>query len=287
MKTQGQKQVYKTFSDQDIETFKPEMKIGLLATINEQGLPHLTLISTLQASSQTELFWGQFAEGLSKANIKKNPGAGFLIMTLDKNLWRGKANFTRTARTGKEYDILNNTPMFRYNAYFGIHTVYYMDLVEQSGKESLPMSNVIQAAVKTMVAKTLAGKGTGKPVLNHFTHKLIDKIDNLKFLAYVDKDGYPFIIPVIQSQTVGSDRVIFSSSVFTDEIKAIPTGSTVAFFCMSFEMQTVLLRGVYKGIRGIGGFDCGEIEVNWIYSPMPPKMEQIYPMKKLAKITSF
>jgi hypothetical protein len=287
MKTKPQKQAHKIFSEQDIESFKPEMKIGLLATINGEGLPHLTLISTIQASSPKELFWGQFSEGLSKANIKNNPKTGFMILTLDKNLWRGEANFTHAARSGKEYDILNDTPMFRYNAYFGIHTVFYMDLIEQTGKEPLPMSTVIQAAVKTMVAKTLAGKGSGKAVLNYFTHKLIDKIDNLKFLAYVDKYGYPVIIPVIQSQTAGEDRVIFSSSVYSEELKAIPEGTTVAFFCMSFEMQTVLLRGVYKGTRGIGGFDCGEIEVNWVYSPMPPKMEQIYPMKKLEKITSF
>jgi hypothetical protein len=284
---QEQKTMLKIFSDGDIESFKPEMKIGLLATIGEEGLPHLTLISTLQASTPTELFWGQFAEGMSKHNIKRDPRTGFLIMTLDKNLWRGKARFTRTSREGREYDILNNTPLFRYNSYFGIHTVYYMDLVELLGKEALPMGSIIQAAIKTMVAKTLAGKGSGKEVLNLFTHKLIDKMDNLKFLAYIDKDGYPFIIPVIQAQTAGSDRVIFASSVYTDDLKAIPTSANVAFFCMSFEMQTMLLRGKYKGVRNIGGFDCGEMEVDWVYSPMPPKAEQIYPPQKLEAVTSF
>jgi len=277
----------KTFSEQDIESFKPEMKIGLLATVNDEGFPHLTLISTIQAGSPTELFWGQFSEGKSKINIRKNPKAGFLIMTLDKNLWRGKASFTRSDKGGKEFDILNETPMFRYNAYFGIHTVYYMDLVEQTGKQPLPMSTIIQAAIKTMVAKTLAGKGSGKQILNLFTRKLLDKIDNLKFLAYVDGDGYPVIIPVIQTQSAGTDRVIFSSSVYSADLKAIPQDATVALFCMSFEMQTVLLRGAFKGIRNIGGFECGEMEVNWVYSPMPPKMEQIYPLKKLEKITSF
>ncbi len=276
-----------TFSEQDIESFKPEMKIGLLATVNEEGLPHLTLISTMQASSPTELFWGQFSEGMSKANVKKNPKTGFLIMTLDRNLWRGKANFTRTAKGGAEFDLLNNTPMFRYNAYFGIHTVYYMDLVGHLGKEPLPMGNIIQAAIKTMVAKTLAGKGSGKEVLNPFTHKLIDKMDNLKFLAYIDADGYPFIIPIIQAQTAGTDRVIFSSSVYGSDLKAIPRDASAAVFCMSFDMQTVLLRGIFRGIRNIGGIECGEIEVNWVYSPMPPKMEQVYPPMKLEKITSF
>ncbi|MGA2158136.1 MAG: pyridoxamine 5'-phosphate oxidase family protein [Dehalococcoidia bacterium] len=278
---------YTTFSEHDIESFKPEMKIGLLATVDPDGLPHLTLISTLQANSPTELFWGQFSEGMSKANIQKNPRAGFLIMTLDRNLWRGKAKFTRTARTGAEFDLLNNTPMFRYNAYFGIHTVYYMDLVEHLGKEPLPTGDVIQAAIKTMVAKTLAGKGSGKEVLNPFTHKLIDKIDNLKFLAYIDSDGYPVTIPVIQAQTAGTDRVIFASSVYANDLGAISQDASCALFCMSFDMQTVLLRGIFRGIHSIGGIKCGEIEVNWIYSPMPPKMEQVYPPLKLEKITSF
>ena len=282
-----QKTMLKIFSQEDIESFKPEMKIGLLATLNAAGLPHLTLISTLQACSPTGLFWGQFAEGMSKHNIKKDPRTGFLIMTLEKNLWRGKARFTRTSREGPEYDILNNLPLFRYNSYFGIHTAYYMDLVEQRGREALPMGSVVQAAIKTIVAKTLAGKGGGKEVLNLFTCKLIDKMDNLKFLAYVDKDGYPFIIPVIQAQTAGSDRVIFASSVYTDDLKAIPAGADVALFCMSFEMQTMLLRGKYKGIRSIGGIECGEMEPDWVYSPMPPKAEQIYPPQKLEAVTIF
>jgi len=276
----------KTFSESDLKSFEPELKIGLLATVNADGLPHLTLISTLQAGSPTQMFWGQFAEGLSKEHIRRNPKAGWLILTLDKNVWRGKATFTHNARTGREFDLLNNTPMFRYNAYFGIHTVYYMDLVEQTGKQALPMGAVIQAAIKTIVAKTLAGKGR-KEVLNLFTRRLVDKMDNLKFLAYVDKDGYPVIIPVIQAQTAGTDRVIFASSVYKDDLKAVPAGASAAFFCMSFEMQTVLLRGSYRGLSNNGGVECGSIEVDYVYSPMPPKMEQVYPHKKLEAVTSF
>jgi hypothetical protein len=273
---QEQKKKFKEFSEQDIESFRPEMKIGLIATVNEAGLPHLTLISTLQACSPTEMFWGQFAEGMSKANIRNNPKAGFIIMTLDKNLWRGKADFTRTSKEGSEYELLNNTPMFRYNAYFGIHTVYYMDLVSHSGKQALPI-----------IAKTLSGKGEGKEVLNHFTRRLIDKMDNLKFLAYIDRDGYPVIVPVIQAQTAGSDRVIFASSVYSSDLKAISAGTAAALFCMSFEMQTVLLRGIYRGVRSIGGVECGELDADWVYSPMPPKSEQIYPPQKLEAVTTF
>lgn len=279
-------EMQKTFSEADLKSFEPELKIGLLATINGEGLPHITLISTLQACSPTQLFWGQFAEGLSKVHIRHNPRVGWLILTLDKNVWRGKATFTHTGRSGKEYELLNNTPMFRYNAYFGIHTVYYMDLVEHTGKHALPMGTIIRAAIKTMVARTLAGRG-GKEVLNLFTRRLLDKIDNLKFLAYVDRDGYPVIIPVIQAQTAGADRIIFASSAYREDLQAVPKNASAAVFCMSFQMQTVMLRGNFNGLTKIGGIECGSIEVDYVYSPMPPKAEQIFPYKKLEAITSF
>jgi hypothetical protein len=283
----NQREVLKSFSESDIKSFEPEMKVGLLATINEEGLPHVTLLSSLCASSPTELVFGQFSEGLSKVNVRKNPKTGFLILTLDRNNWRGKANFTHTERSGKEFDIFNNMPMFRYNAYFGIHTVYYFDLMEQYGKEPLPMGSVVQAALKTMLAKMLSPKKRRADILNLWTRQLIDKISNLKFLAYIAEDGYPTVIPVIQAQTSGTENVIFAASAFKEDIKAIPANTTVAIFCMSFDMEDVLLRGTYQGIKRIGGVQCGSIIVDWVYSPMPPKPEQIYPGIKLDAVTTF
>src|SRR5512135_2701896 len=110
-----------TFSDQDIRDTRPELKIGLLATRTPEGLPHVTLLSTLMACGPSQLSFGQFTEGYSKKHILKDPKVGFLIMGLDKHLWRGKAIYTRSATRGIEHDFYNNVPMFRYNAYFGVH----------------------------------------------------------------------------------------------------------------------------------------------------------------------
>jgi hypothetical protein len=280
-------EVHKAFSESDIKSFEPEMKVGLLATINEEGLPHITLLSSLSTSSPTEMVFGQFSEGLSKINVCHNPRVGFLILTLDRNTWRGKASFTHTQKSGREFDIFNNMPMFRYNSYFGIHTVYYLDLIEQYGKSPLPMGSIVQAALKTMLAKILSRKEKEAEVLNPWTCQLVNKISNLKFLAYVAEDGYPVIIPVIQAQTIGAQNIIFSASVFKEEIEAIPFDNTIAFFCMSFDMEDVLVRGAFQGIQKIGGVKCGKILVNWVYSPMPPKPQQIYPETQLEAITTF
>ena len=276
-----------TFSEIDIQNTQPAMKVGLLATITPEGMPHVTLISSIMACSPTQLCFGQFTEGMSKQHILSNPKAGFLIMSLDKNLWRGKAKFNHSEKSGAEYDYYNNVPMFRYNAYFGVHTVYYLDLISHTGKLPLPMNRIIFAAVQTMVARTLGKKQGKQPVLNTWTRAFVNKIDNLKFISFVGADGYPVIIPAIQTQTLDSQHVLFSTSVYTDELQTIPPGAPLAVFNMALTMEDVLLRGKYLGLHRIGGVRAGVVEVDWVYNPMPPVPGQVYPPVELKAVRQF
>lgn len=275
------------FSPADIEALEPMMKVGLLATVNPQGLPHLTLISSLRANTPTQMIWGQFTEGLSKKYIRGNPKAGFLVMTLERELWRGKATFTHTAQQGPEFEMFNSTPMFRYNAYFGIHTVYFMDLVEHAGRQALSMGQIVVAAVQTMIARALSRRRGSRDVLNTWTRGLMNKLDNLKFLAYVGPDGHPVVIPAIQAQAAGAEHVIFSTGAYKQDLEAIPEDTTVAVFGMSLDMEDVLMRGEFQGIRRIGGVRCGSVRVTWVYNPMPPKPMQIYPPVALEPVGAF
>lgn len=279
--------LHTTFSPEDIRALEPALKIGILATVNDEGLPHLTLISSLKANTPVQMTWGQFTEGLSKGFIRTNPKVGWLVMTLDKQVWRGKATFTHTAQGGPEFEAYNNIPMFRYNAYFGIHTVYYMDLVGHSGRQTLPMGQVVLAAVKTMVARALSGRGASAPVLNLWTRTLLNKLDNLKFVSYVGADGYPLVIPAIQAQAAGAGQILFSTGAYKEDLEAIPRGATVAVFGMSLDMEDVLLRGEFQGIGRVAGLSCGRVQVSWVYNPMPPKPQQIYPPIVLEPVTAF
>lgn len=165
--------------------------------------------------------------------------------------------------------------------------MYYMDLAEQSGRQVLPMGQVIRAAIQTMVARKLWRERDSRAVLNLWTRRLLNRLDNLKFLSYVGSDGYPIVIPVIQAQAAGRRHVVFSTGAYTDDLEAIPDGETVCVFGMSLDMEDVLLRGQFKGIRRIGGIRCGSVTVNWVYNPMPPKAQQIYPPLELEPVTSF
>ena len=59
-------------SDRAMKEFAAEAKIGLLATVSPDGMPHLTLITTLQARTPQQLMWGQFIEGRSKDHVRRD-----------------------------------------------------------------------------------------------------------------------------------------------------------------------------------------------------------------------
>ena len=183
----------KEFTTSDMAAFEPEAKVGLLATVDDNGLPHITLITTLRARAADRLTWGQFSEGRSKINVRQNPKTGFLVLTMDKRLWRGTARWTGVENTGEDFEVYNNLPMFRYNAYLGIHTVHYMDLVETGGEEKLPMAGIVAASLATRLSRL--GAGRGEPVLKPWAEGVFNDMAALKFLAHVGPDGFPRLIP--------------------------------------------------------------------------------------------
>ena len=277
----------KQFSPEDIEAFKPESKVGLLTTVNEAGLPHITLITTIQASSTKEIVWGQFTEGKSKENVLKNPKTGFLIMTLDKNLWRGKALWRESKKEGPEYIYFNKLPMWRYNSYFGLHTIHYMDLVETTEKASLPLAGIVLSALLTKFSKSAAKTKNEESVMNEWTVNLLNKLDTLKFLSYMTEDGFPVIIPLLQCQAADSRRLVFHPGTYASELLSIKAGTDVAIFGLTLAMQDVLVRGKFKGYKRQQAVKLGSVDIDWVYNSMPPLVGQIYPPVEIKTVEDF
>ncbi len=276
-----------SFKPHEIETFKPAEKVGLIATINQEGLIHLTLITSIMASTPTQLTLGQFSVGLSKWFIQENNRLGFLIMTLDKKMWRGKARWTHKKTNGLEYEIYNEMPMFRYNSYFGINTVHYLDLVEATDGEDLPISKIVPAAILTKIAKGGVKTKIEDRILKPFAEDLFNDLASLTFISYMGEDGFPKIVPIIQCQASDSRRLVFSSMAYKDELSDIKAGTNVAVFCMNFNMQNVLIRGTFTGFQRTRLMEVGAIDIEWVYNSMLPVNEQIYPEVELKSVVNF
>lgn len=275
------------FLPKDMEAFLPTTKVGLIATVNPEGFPHITLITTLQAKTPNQLVWGQFTEGLSKKHVLENTKTGFLIMDMERRLWRGTATYDHFVREGEDYEMFNNKPMFRYNSYFGIHTVHYMDLVETAGRESLPLGKIVPASLLTMVSRSAAKTRKGKNVMGSFSQKMFTRVDSIKFLSYVKENGFPIIIPLLQCQAADTRRLVFSPIAYEKELAEIPESAKVAVFAMTFQAEDILVRGDFQGIKRFRGARLGVIDVDYVYNSMPPKHGQVYPPVPFEPVTEF
>ncbi len=275
------------FSSEDMKAFLPAEKVGLIASISFDGLPHICLITSMQANHSKELIAGEFVTGISKKYIQQNHKIAFLIMTFDRSMWRGRAVWTHLTKEGPEYERMNLIPMFRYNTYFGINTVHFFDLLETSERQSLPMPAVVREALKTRLVKGGMKTGEAAPILKPFMQELFNGLSNLKFLAWVAPDGFPRLIPIIQAAAADSRRVVFSAGLYAEELHQIPAGSPAAVFCMNFGIQDVLIRGRFSGLKKSFGFNVGQVDINYVYNSMPPANGQIYPPLDLKPVTEF
>jgi hypothetical protein len=183
--------------------------------------------------------------------------------------------------------MYNQKPMFRYNAYFGIHTVHSMNLVETYGRERLPLAPIVLASLATRAARGGARAAEKDPVMKPWAQGLFNRMDTLKFLGYVGDGGFPTLIPVIQCQAAGPSRLAFSPLPYREELAAIKEGTQVAVFGMSMQMEDVLVRGTFLGCHRVRGPRLGIVELEWVYNSMPPVPGQIYPSIDLEPVTNF
>jgi len=276
-----------SFTEQEMKSFEPAEKIGLVACVNPEGLPHISLITSIMAPKPDQLTLGQFCKGLSKQYIQESPNIAFLIMTMDKTMWRGQAKWTHLKNDGPEYERYNEIPMFRYNTYFGINTVHYLDLIETSESEVLPIPKIVLSALLTKLAKGVVTTGIENRILKPFAEDLFNQLDSLKFIAYIGLDGFPVIVPVIQCQAADSRRLAFYPMAFKDELLRIPPETTVAVFGLTMKMEDVLIRGSFRGFNRIMGLRLGTIDIEWVYNSMPPAHGQIYPEMDLKPVVEF
>lgn len=269
------------FTQADQEALAKDAKLAFLATLHEDGRPHLTLLTTLAAHGSKGLMFGQFCEGLSKENIRRDPRVAFLVMDMNRLVWRGRARWTHASRGGEDYEAYNRKPLFRYNSYFGVHTVHYFDLVSCRGPEPVEMSKLVAGAILSRAAGLVAARATPE-ALTHFSKGLFDKLDGLKFMSFVRADGWPEMAPIVAAASAGPGGLVVASTTLTDTPPA--PGSRVAVFAMNLALESVMVRGVIGRFVGIGPLKVANIEIEAVYNSMPPKASFIWPKEPLRPV---
>ena len=270
-------------SELELHAFEADAKVAVLATVSPEGLPHITLLTSLQGKDADTLMFGQFTEGASKENLRQHPESAFIVMTADSLLWQGKARWRGQAKSGADYDAYNHKPLFRYNAYSGIHTVHYLDLLEIAGPRKPSKIRIAAGHFATALRAQRAATRESFPILNTWTRSLLSKAGTLKFLAWIGEDGYPLLHPLVPCVAAGGKGLVFAGGRLDEGLP--PEDTPIAVLALNLNMESVLLRGRFLGCRRRLGVPTGGIEVDWIYNSMPPKQGQIYPIEPIRGVS--
>ncbi len=269
------------FTDADREALSPDAKVGLLATVDPGERPHISLITSLAVKSPDRLMFGQFCEGASKDNLRRDPRAAFLVMTLDRRLWTGRARWLEERRDGEDHVAYNQRPMFRYNAYLGIHTVHYLALESVTGPFPLPLARLATGTLASQVGRALPARRRpdAAPVLDTWSRRFLARPSTLLFLSWIDNHGAPRLQAAATGYPTASDTLRLVQAGST---RAAPAaGAEVAVFAMSLAMESLLVRGQFAGYTGPGPLQTGALRLDWAYNPMPPKAGPVYPRPAL------
>lgn len=267
----------------DFKAFEKSEKLAIVATIGEDNDPHLSLLSTLMAKDETTLVAGQFSQGLSKKNMLERHKSGFAILTLDMNLWTGFCDWYDVKTEGEEYVKYNNMQMWRFNTYFGIGKVHYAHLKGISEKRKLNFLGIGLNAVKVILLKRFLKNKNEKTILTPFSQKLFNAMGNPKFAGFINSEGYPQVVPVVQAQAVGSDRIVFTASPYKSLFKDLKKGMRVAVEAISMDMESVLVKGTFSGFKN----GIGYVDIDRVYNSMPPICGYVYPKEEYKETTEF
>ena len=281
----------KEFEEGCQKVFESDSKIGLLCTVAPDGYPHVALISSIGVKDPKTLFWGQFSSGLSKEYLRDNPKTGFLVVSPDQRWWTGKALHSGSAGSGEDFDYFNNKPLFRYNSYCGFGMVHYEEVIDVSAAEKLPLLKIGLGFLasgtlkKSAASHTKTRSGEEKPgKMPPYGMKLASALACLKFVAFVDTDGFPRLCPVMQGQPADRDTLVFSSFPYGDILRTIPPGAKTAVYLANMDLENLLLQGRWFNSEKGGRLKNSVFEIDKVYNSMLPIGGYIYPPRTVPNV---
>jgi hypothetical protein len=227
----------KAFSQNDIEATTPLEKIALYATLNPEGLPHITFVNSLMANTPSELTFGQFVRGQSKWFMQQNPKVAFFILSPQtKRMWIGKALWRSKKDDGTELEKYKAMPMQRYNSYFPINRVHTLDLVCTTPGLKLPILSALKSILLSTCVRHKAATHITNRIMTLYSECLFNQLSSLKFIAYTGKDGFPKLVPVFGTRAADSRRIVFHAGPFKKELDDLSEGMDIAVFCIKLKL---------------------------------------------------
>lgn len=251
-----------------LEALRGAMTPKFLATRSSDGVPNVVpCVSLLPADDRPDtLFFGNFLLRKSIRNLLSDCRVGVMVITPDLQGWILKGDFLEFQRTGPYVDQQMNSGLLRYNAYTGIRNAGLLQVHSVVGDFKI---SKLQVALDFLRARLISGGGSANgPEINSVAVPLpvrreFARMAAVKVLAWIDEDGYPFLVPALSLQPRGEHALV--GWLGSARLPSPAGGVTAASNILTFDAVSYQAKGRWDS-SGRGG----KLTVQEVYAGGPP-----------------
>ena len=242
-----------------------EMTPKFLATLDAEGRPNCVPVISIAPWDDTTLVFGEFFMNKTRVNLLANNKVGVAVLSDKLEGWSIKGTFLGFEATGPYVDWINQTPLFRYNAYTAVRSAGSIRVEEISAGISLSKTRLL---TDFLLVRMLAPfmRRSERPCMPRRVHDKFQRMQAVRALAFRDADGWPRAIPLMACVPAGANRLLIRGPFLDTYRGQIPADGEVAISIITTEPIAYQVKGkIHRHIAG-----CTLIDLTECYSASPP-----------------
>ncbi|MHB8158306.1 MAG: pyridoxamine 5'-phosphate oxidase family protein [Desulfocucumaceae bacterium] len=227
--------------------------VKFLATADEKGRVNVAPILTTDFFRDDLLVFGEFIMWKTKENLLKNNKVAILVVDENLEHFSVEGTFTGFETKGEAFEWVNDSPMFKYNAYTGVRSAGVIRMNSVSANSAVSKLRII----RELIPGALSGN---KMSINRVVGEKFLRLKALKALTFL-REGRPVVVPV-PVISIDGDVMVFRNS-------QCPSGVFAAMTVITMEPVTYQVKGSLTREGGLCRLRVEEIYTGGI--PVPGK----------------
>ena len=260
--------------DKLFEALKGEMTPKFLATKDENQVPNVVPIISIQPFDRNTLIFGNFLMWKTEKNLRKNDQVSVNVITEQLFGATIRGVFKGFQKVGEYADMISSLDTMRYNAYTGIRNAGAIEIKDISEPFHLKKLDILSGFLQSKVRRVWARKfSQGVRIMHPVVQGLYGRAVAVKVLSFIDNQGFPYAVPVMSLQTAAPDVLVFSKKQMLPYLVPLKDQAEVAVSVITMEPVAFQVKGTYKEMDD----NWGAILLKEAFHASPP-----YVGKKIA-----
>ena len=253
--------------DRLFEALKGEMTPKFLATKDENQVPNVVPIISIQPYDRETLIFGNFLMWKTEKNLRKNDQVSVTVITEQLFGATIRGVFKGFQKVGKYAELISSLETMRYNSYTGIRNAGSIEIVDISEPFQLNKLEILSGFLQSKVRRVWAKRySQGKRIMHPLVQGLYGRAVAVKVLSFIDDQGYPYAVPVMSLQSAAPDVLVFSKKQMLPYMIPIKENARVAVSVITMEPVAFQVKGTYKDMDG----NWGAVLLNEAFHASPP-----------------